>query len=504
MKKLVVSPSDMRSADKDSLFKKFAVHLSIYSLGEAIIAIAGIISFPIFTRIFTKDDYGIMNVVGTFLMFAETLASGGLRNSVFRFYGKWKQKENGVTALYSTVFVSTMVVGIVVTTIVYFSEPLLERFIKDSAPFLSLASALILFRVTKKIMLTFYRAKEKAISFSLISIIDKYFGMVLCILWVVSFSGGLRGFYKGLLLAEGSVFLFLFIATLVRYGPKLIGFHRMAFIETIKFGLPLLTCNVSVSLISFVDRFFLNYFIGPASVAILAVGYNIVGYVNNISLVAIENAVVPISMNSWTENKYEETRELLSKFLQYFFMLGIPAAFGLCGLAPELIDVLASSKYVQAQIIIPYAVIQMLLMIVQYPFLSGLYFYKKTPTVASIFLVSALLNIGLNIFLIPAYGIVGAALTSILANGFIVTVGGILSRRYFKFHIPYPVLLRSIFFSVIMYVAIIFTVAQVSLTSTVLILFAKFGVGFSTYAALNLLWYWQVRRIVLRAYQRLK
>jgi len=504
MKKLVVSPSDIRSADKDPLFKKFAVHLSIYSSCEVIIAIASIISFPIFTRIFTKDDYGIMNVVGTFLIFAEMLSSGGLRNSVFRFYGEWKQKKDGVTALYSNVFISTMAVGVVITTIVYYSEPLLARLIKDSAPFVSLASALILFRLTKKMMLTFYRAEEKTIFFAFISIIDKYLGMVLCLLWVVSFSGGLRGFYKGLLIAEGSVFLFLFIATLVRYGPKLIGFHLQAFIETIKYGLPLLACSVCISIMSIADKFLLNYFLGPASVAILSVGYNLVGYVSNISLVAIENTVVPISMNTWAENKYEETRGLLSKFLQYFFMLGVPTAFGLCGLAPELIDILASSKYVQAQVIIPYAVIQMLLMIVLYPFLSGFYFYKKTPTVASIFLMSALLNIGLNIFLIPAYGIVGAALVSTLARGFMVTVGGILSRRYFKFHIPYLVLLRSIFFSVIMYVAISFTATRVSLTSTVLMLFVKFGVGLLTYATLSLLWYWKARRIVLLAYQRLK
>ena len=68
--------------------------------------------------------------------------------------------------------------------------------------------------------------------------------------------------------------------------------------------------------------------------------------------------------------------------------------------------------------------------------------------------ISAALNIMLNIILIPRLGILGAAIATLIAYGVLGILTLLVSRRYLRFDLSLPFILKSIFSSAIMVLCI--------------------------------------------------
>lgn len=75
-----------------SFVQKLIKQTSAYMIGESLILIAGFISFPIFTRILSTKDYGMMNLVGISLSLVEAFSSVGLRHGSQRFYDSYLKR----------------------------------------------------------------------------------------------------------------------------------------------------------------------------------------------------------------------------------------------------------------------------------------------------------------------------------------------------------------------------------------------------------------------------
>ena len=103
-----------------SIFKQSFFYLG----GEIAIIASGLISFPIFTRILSKEAYGIMSLIGVTLFLAETVFSGGLRHAMQRFYGELKKKQQDSTLLIiATTFYGSLLlsaVGIIILVFIVF------------------------------------------------------------------------------------------------------------------------------------------------------------------------------------------------------------------------------------------------------------------------------------------------------------------------------------------------------------------------------------------------
>jgi len=68
---------------------------------------------------------------------------------------------------------------------------------------------------------------------------------------------------------------------------------------------------------------------------------------------------------------------------------------------------------------------------------------KKTGVIGTIWLLSAVLNFGLNLVLIPYLGLIGAALTTFLAFLLAFALTALYSFRYFKFDVKMGFIAKS-------------------------------------------------------------
>ena len=132
-----------------------------------------------------------------------------------------------------------------------------------------------------------------------------------------------------------------------------------------------------------------------------------------------------------------ECFQAFSKRLYSFLCNACVFGLGIAVFRLELLSLLSAVSYYESARVIPLLICSGILYGTYYVFSSGLLISGKTVFFPLITLSAALLNILLNIAFIPAYGIVGAGLATVLTNFVMAVTVLLLSNRYYaiSFHI---------------------------------------------------------------------
>ena len=99
----------------------------------------------------------------------------------------------------------------------------------------------------------------------------------------------------------------------------------------------------------------------------------------------------------------------MSHSLRYFLLISIPAVFGLSALAKPLLSIFTTEDFLSGWFVIPVIAFSGLLAGIVQIFINTLLIVKKTKVQTYINFAAAVLNVLINLFLIPSIGIVGAA-----------------------------------------------------------------------------------------------
>jgi O-antigen/teichoic acid export membrane protein len=194
--------------------------------------------------------------------------------------------------------------------------------------------------------------------------------------------------------------------------------------------------NVSGFITDWSDRYFLSYYRSEAELGLYTAGYNMANYVTLFLVSALNSALIPVTMNVYNEEGPEPARASLESFLRYYSLVAMPVLFGVSAVAPELIGLMASERYLPAATVIPWVLGAKVIQGAYYPFLAGLFLTKRTGWLALFLGIAAALNLGLNWLLIPRMGMIAAAITTLIAYAVYVFGGGIFSQRYLRLRFP--------------------------------------------------------------------
>jgi O-antigen/teichoic acid export membrane protein len=293
------------------------------------------------------------------------------------------------------------------------------------------------------------------------------------------FGYSLNGVITATIVASLLFHLTLLFIILKQIGFKLPGFSRLRLF--LSYGLPLTPTSAVLWIISSSNRYLISYYIGVTATGIYSAAYNI-GWYTVFLITPITRLLFPTISKSYDEQNLVETRKYLKYSLKYFLMIAIPSAFGLSMLAKPILQVLTTSEFVTGNTIVPFIAFSGVLSGVYEISVFIIHLVKKTKLVFMLLAISALLNIVLNIVLIPRMGLTGAATATLVAYGVVCILILIVTRRYLKFELSVPFILKSVFSSLIMAICI----WRINPESIAWIL-ASIFIGFVVYFAVLLL-----------------
>ncbi len=448
-----------------SSVRKLFAESSSYFIGNLFVILAGFISFPIMTRIFTPKEYGVFSLAVVSIGLGVSVAKFGLQHSALRFYEDFKENKYSLKEIsyyYMTPIFGVAMINFIIIAINAVILGIVRKHLDGLLlTVIPLIGVIIFFQSLNNLIEVFLRAERRGVLFNIITVAGKYGSLFLSLFIVFYLYHGLFGFLTGMAISEGAILFFLLFSYRDKLDIKKISFPFLK--ESLRFGFPLIWMELANLILSFGDRYLIEYYMGSSAVGIYSVGYNISTMAQSVLALPLRLAIIPMYLSVWSTNGETETRKFLNNALNYYFLLGIPIIIGLSLMGKDIVNVMATKQYEGASVIIPYIIFPLIIYGGYAIFASGLFIHKKTLVIMYITIFAAALNILLNIFLIPRLGLIGSALATLIAYLFLVGAIIVRSSSYLKLDIKISSILKYMVLSA----AVVLLVSRYLITGNV-------------------------------------
>ncbi len=420
-----------------------------------------IVTLPIFTRILTAGDYGVLALAQIYAIFVSGIANVGLTNIYNRNYFQYREKKESAELLYSTLlFVgATLSVCAVVT---FFYKAPLSRFVIGSPEHGRLlfwafcANAMI---GLKTYYFTYLRNSEEAKIFVRYTVYEFLLSVALSLYLVAYMKVGVIGLVWGQLLA--GIVIFILLATRVlRILP--VTFNWKVLKYSLKLGYPS-TPSIFFKVVSNqFDKYMIGLMATVSAVVIYSIGTKI-AYTVFAFMTAMENVFIP-NMYKKMFDLGEKGGEQVGRYLTPFVYVSISIAL-LCSLfAEEVIIILTPESFHGAiDIVIILAMFYGTLFFGKMP---QLIFAKKVFLSTLLNVSRVILNVAFNIPFIIKWGAIGAAWATLLSGLISGLIYFMVSQHYYEIKWEYKK------------IGAIFTVLFIAAIS--MILLRHFAIAYST------------------------
>lgn len=427
---------------------KLTKSTSIYTIGNILPKLASFLLLPLYTRFLTPSDYGIVSSMTLLQGILIIFTSLALERSIYRLYNDYNDLDRKQ-------FLGTITIGIFsisfLTTILYIFvfDNVLNNIFK-SIPFnpLYIYTILTVFFTTFSLVpKIYYMVEEKPNKFISISLSYFFIDTFLRILFITIFKWGASGQLLAMM-TTSILYIPLFLRIMVK--NFYFKFNKEMFINACKFSIPMIPSVICAWIINLSDRIFIERFFNMTDVGIYSFGYKI-GEVVLIITSSFMSAYNPIYYKEAAKNTGDSKKQL-SKYNTIYMVLVSIGAFLIGFFSKEIVFLFADKKYVEAYKIIPIITYSYMLSSFNGLSLMSMYQEKKTNKTMQLNIISAIMNIILNVIFIKSYGAIGAALATLITFIIQFAIGHAWSKKYYYIKVQWSILISINIIAVILIV----------------------------------------------------
>lgn len=384
---------------------KIVTNSALYSFTTLLQKGASFFLLPLYTAFLTPEDYGIVNVVTSVSSFLAVLIMMSLNGAATRFHYK-NTEESYRKVLWGTitsiVFISSLGWGAVFFTLHRFLvDPFIGKI--DFYPYAVIGLANTIITPLYLLFQSYLQVRQEAFHYSINTFSHFLTQVGLAIVFIAVYKMGA----VGVLLSNVITSLIFFIYVLIVYIPKIkIGIDKGVAKKSFKYSLPLLPHQISIWSAGTIDRLFLNGYKGKAVTGVYSVGQQFGNVVGTIAY-SVNQAFVP-----WFFQMIEKGKEGYRKIekMGLFAVVGYSLiAFAISLFAPEILKIMVSEKFRDAWQVIPILTFAFVFHGVYFFFINIL-FIKDTGWVFTVTLSSMIVDVLMNILLVPLWGFWGAGI----------------------------------------------------------------------------------------------
>lgn len=412
------------------MLRQLFQHASYYTIANILTMFAGLISFPIVTRIISVADYGLMTLMASLLSIAVVFGKLGVQHAIVRFHAEAvSDGPAGENTFVSTTMLSLLVFSAVTTAVwlgAAFWAPLGWIGGAQVRELMILTAVLIVVRTFDSGIANIVRAQQRSLAGSLYGVIKKYLTVAAVVGVLLYLVPGIQGFFIATVVVEALTTLgfMVYILRGTRIAPSLFSFPLL--FTMMAYGLPMLAQELAAMLLLQGDRYVIQSKLGPEALGIYSAGYNLTEYVKSVLVLSFGTAVIPMYTKIYVDQGKAATKEFVEKSLHFYVIAAVAMCFGVSAVAHDLITLLASAKFAEAATVIPWVSFAMVLEGANPLLGAGIFLRKQSWIIMVLMIVAAAVNLGLNFLLVPEFGILGSAMSScvsmlLLSSGMFVT-----------------------------------------------------------------------------------
>ncbi|MCD4794187.1 MAG: oligosaccharide flippase family protein [Bacteroidales bacterium] len=403
------------------VFKNSIIYSGITILQKA----TTFLLLPVFTAYLSTTGMGVVGLVLPIISILAIFYTFSLHAAGKRFYFEYANNPDDVGRLFGTIFLFVIILGFTISFLIIlfnFFFPIIEIKGVSFYPFLFLAVLTAFFSSVYLIYQQYLQTLQEGVKFGINTSVFFIINISVTLVLLVKFELGVLSIVIAIATANFALFLY----TLYKNKNFLAyGISKRMLNSSLHYSVPLIPHALSSWIQTMADRFLLNSMINTSSVGIYTVGFQFGNIINIISS-AINQAFVPwFFQNLKKGNKKDILKfsELIVIIISYICL--ILSLFG-----EEAVGIMTSVNFHEGWKIIPFIGFAYVFHCLYY-FFSATLFYKlgKTKLIPIISISGAVINIILNLLLIPKYMIIGAAIASLISNIVTSIIALIMSNR---------------------------------------------------------------------------
>jgi O-antigen/teichoic acid export membrane protein len=418
---------------------RLARHSAIYGAADVLPYLVNFLLLPVFTAYLSPSDYGAFGILSLFSVLTKIVFRMGLDSGFFRiYYELTTERERKILA--TTLCSSAFAVSATLFAAIALLAPPLGRILLGDEVEASPVTYWILLVAGDTLLNTFafvpmnlFRIQGRPAAFTVMTLLRSFLNIGLKLGLVVAGWG-----VEGVLVADVVASLLFVLALLPTLAGSLArGFSWPLLSRSAAFGLPKVPHGLAHQVLNLSDRKLIELFATLAESGLYHIGY-MMGTGVKFFLSAFELAWSPFV---YAQLSKRDAPRVLARIATYAFaaLSGfalLNAAFG-----RELLFLMAEEKFHEAHSVIPVVVLAYAIQGVFALTSIGIGISKKTAYFPGITVAAAALNVGLNLFWIPRFGILGAAWSTVAGYALMAGLGYWLGNR----HYPIPFEGRRLF-----------------------------------------------------------
>lgn len=385
--------------------KQLLINTIIIAIGKLSTQVISFLLLPLYTSKLSPEEYGTYDFFVTLSVFLLPIITLLMEESMFRFLidaEDEKSKKRIVTATIAyTIFGSVIftIIAALIMSFMHYEYTLVFIMFMISNILIGLSNALS-------------RGMGKIKLYSLSNFILGVSTIILNIVFIVSFKLGVNGLLWSNVIANSVTAIFILAKLhLMRYVNKE-DLNRKVLSKMIRYSVPLVPNNLSWVIISLSDRLMLTQMAGTAQNGIYSIANkfpNIVYTCYGFFSTAWKESAAKILKEDDKESYYNSIYKDVKNFLK-------ATVIGLIAVMPFAFPILVDSSYNEAYIYIPILVISIYYTNMS-NFFGGIFgAYKDTKIMGTTTIVSAIINIVINLLFIPKFGIYAAVFSTLISN----------------------------------------------------------------------------------------
>jgi O-antigen/teichoic acid export membrane protein len=410
--------------------RRLGKHSAIYGLGGLVSRILATLLLPLYTHYLPTDAYGRVETITAATAVLAIVLQMGISSAFFRFYFDAKEDAGRLTVV-RTSFWFTMAmstIGLVLGLV--FASPVSHWLALGHDPQLVRAGAVGLWAQTNYNQLTsLFRVEQRSVQYAIASVANVLITVAAMVVFVAVFHWGAVGLVVGNF--TGTLVVY---AALVAYRSEQLGleFDRALFRGMQHFGMPLVPSALALWAINFIDREFVGWYKGQGEVGVYSAAVKVAGVITFV-MVAFRTAW-PAFAYSIEDDR--EAKRTYSYVLTYLLTLAAWVSLALGALAPWIVSLLTSRHgYLRAEKGVALLAFAGAVYAGYTVLAIGSGRARKTQFNWVVTGFGAAVNIALNFWLIPAYGMVGASIST--AAAYVVLFIGMTLYAHRVYPVPY-------------------------------------------------------------------
>lgn len=432
--------------------KEFLKDSIVYGLGRGIKKFIGLFLLPFYTRALTPEDFGILGTLSTGILLLSGFLNLGLDSAAGFYFFQAKTKIEKGRVLF-TLFIIRLLTIIPCLILSFFSETIsLYLFGSNEYSWIVFISCFIIpISLLMSEQTHVYRYYREPWKYNIATIIKSLSNIGVGIYLVILLKIGVLGAQAASLISSFLVVLYsYFFFTRKKYSYKFSPYWAK---KMLKFGFPLIWASISAWIYQSSDRFILLYFKD-----LTEIGYYSIGATFSQPILLINSAVqmsfgvlfFSIFHKEQDQSKPESKKAAID-VLNIYLVVSISIALLLSIFSLELVDFITTPDYILGCLAIPFLTFSYVAAQSIQLTGVGISISQKMWHVTWIVVLVSSINLALNFLLIPKYGFIGAAGTTLIAYVIYWLLHLTVSQRFFK--IPYKLI------SILFYFVLAFSLA---------------------------------------------